>query len=113
MLVSGPRLAQPVLFDDWAENGQFLFLAANAPKLHVSARVLTHRPRYDVAMFWGWTDQQRPTSPTEANQHGWFYPAHRKLRPIIYVMVDGIRVPRRALPSLLEIFAHHRVPTRL
>jgi hypothetical protein len=113
MLISGPKLAQPELFDDWSENAQFLFLVANAPRLHVSARVLSHRPRYDIAMFWGWTDLQRPTRPSDANQHGWFYPAHRKLRPIVDLMVEGVRVPRRALPSVLEIFARHGVATQL
>ena len=76
------------------------------------ATVLARRPHYDLAEFWGWSGLPAPTSPRDANQHGTFYPAHRALRPVFVLMVDGSRVPRLASPAALGILARHGVPTR-
>lgn len=110
ILVSGPGLTRPVLMADWQENGEFLAALSHEP-LAPRAR-LRNRPRYDLALFWGWTDAQRPTSPSEANEHGWFYPAHGRLRAVVDLRVGGRRVPRLALPSVLEILKRHGVPIR-
>lgn len=110
ILVSGPGLTRPVLMDDWQENGELLAALSHEP-LAPRAR-LRDRPRYDLALFWGWTDAQRPVRPSDANQHGWFYPAHGRLRAVVDLQVDGRRVPRLALPSVLEILKRHGVPIR-
>jgi len=110
ILVSGPRLAHPVMLDDWRENHALMLAFANTPRVRVS---LMKRPRYELAMFWGWTDAQRPTSPTQANQRAWFYPAWHGARPIVNVVVNGFLAPRSASTGVLRILARHGVPTRL
>jgi hypothetical protein len=54
-----------------------------------------------------------PTQPSEANQHGWFYPARRSRPAVFEVMVAGARIPRIAPKKALRILARHGVPTRL
>ena len=113
ILVSGPGLAQTVLLGDWNENLDLLVAVANGPRAKGSAvRELARRPHYDLAEFWGWSGLPAPTSPRDANQHGTFYPAHRALRPVFVLMVDGSRVPRLASQAALRILARHGVPTR-
>ena len=56
---------------------------------------------------------QRVQRPSQANQHGWFYPAHQRQPAVINVMVGGAMVPRLAPAAALRIFARHRIPTRL
>jgi hypothetical protein len=114
ILVSGAGLALPVLFANWTENLVLLSAVANAPKAKASvARGLAVRPRFDLAEFWGWRDKPRPTRPSQANQHGWFYPAHGTQPPVFDLMVSGTRVPRIAPARALKIFARHGIPTRL
>jgi hypothetical protein len=114
ILVSGPGLPRPVLMADWNENLALLSSLVEAPR---ASRGVVHRlaqrPRFQLAEFWGWGDQPRPTRPSQANQHGWFYPAHRRQPPVIKLMVDGAMVPRLAPAAALRIFARHRIPTRL
>lgn len=74
---------------------------------------LAQRPRFQLAEFWGWSDRPQPTRPSQANQYGWFYPAHRRQPAVIKLMVDGAMVPRLAPPRALSIFARHRIPIRL
>jgi hypothetical protein len=113
ILVSGPGLAQPVVLDDWSENGRLLVAIGNGPRAKRAAlRGLARRPRYDLAEFWGWGANPRPTDPREASQHGLFYPAHGRKPAIFKVMDQGRRVPRIASARALEILAHHGVPTR-
>ena len=112
ILVSGPGLAQPVLLGDWNENLDLLVAVANGPKAKRSAvRGLARRPHYDLAEFWGWLGLPAPTSPRDANQHGMFYPAHKALRPVFVLMVDGSTFPRLATRAALRILARHHVPT--
>jgi hypothetical protein len=74
ILVSGPGLRRPVVLANWKENGVLLLAVANARTADKSLiRGLTHRRRFDLAEFWGRQGQPRPTSPRQANQHGWFY----------------------------------------
>jgi hypothetical protein len=114
ILVSGPGLARPVLLANWNENLVLLSAVAGAPRAKGAAvRGLARRPRLDLAEFWGWAGRPRPTRPSQANQHGWFYPAHGARRPLIEIMVDGIRVPRLVPAKVLRIFTRHGVPTRL
>jgi hypothetical protein len=114
ILVSGPRLPRPVLLANWDENGALLSALVSAPP--VSGRVvrgLARRPRFHLAEFWGWGDMPRPTRPSQANQHGWFYPAHRRQPAVISVMVNWVMAPRLAPAAALRIFARHRIPIRL
>src|SRR5947208_7329923 len=79
ILVSGPRLAHPVLMADWNENLALLSSLVDAPRARRSVvHRLAQRPRFRLAEFWGWGDRPRPTRPSQANQHGWFDPAHRR-----------------------------------
>jgi hypothetical protein len=114
ILVSGPRLSRPVLLGDWNENLRLLIALVEAPKASRSvARGLAHRPRFDLAEFWGWGSSPPPTRPSQANQHGWFYPAYHGRRAFFDLRVDGLRVPRTAPAQAVEILARHGVPTRL
>jgi hypothetical protein len=114
ILVSGPGLTQPVVLDDWSENGRLLVAIGRGPVAKRAAlRGLARRPRFDLAEFWGWSTQPRPADPREASQHGLFYPAHGRKPAIFKVMVQGTRVPRIASARALAILARHGVPTRL
>ena len=114
ILVSGPGLAQPVVLDDWSENGRLLAAIGHGPRAKRAAlRGLARRLRFDLAEFWGWSADPRPTDPRAATQHGLFYPAHGRKPAIFKVMVGGTRVPRVASARALAILAHHGVPTRL
>jgi hypothetical protein len=114
ILVSGPGLGQPVLLADWSENGDLLVAVGASPGAKRGVvRHLRGRPRFDLAEFWGWEYIPAPTRPSQANQHGWFYPAWHKRPAVFVLMLDGIRVPRIARAEALEILARHGVPTRL
>jgi hypothetical protein len=114
ILVSGPGLKRPVLMANWDENGALMSALVTAPTVsRTVARGLARRPRLLVSEFWGWGGLPRPTRPRDANQHGWFYPAHRGQPAIINVTVYGAMVPRLAIPRILAIFARHGIPTRL
>ncbi|MGH3134426.1 MAG: hypothetical protein ACRDNY_11935 [Gaiellaceae bacterium] len=114
ILVSGPGLAGPVLLSNWSENGALLSAVVSAPRAkHRTVRSLSRRPRFHLAEFWGWRDRPRPTQPRQANQHGWFYPAHCGQPPVIDLTVDGQMVPRIAPRRALRILTRHGVPTQL
>jgi hypothetical protein len=114
ILVNGHGLGNPILLADWNENLLLLSALAGAPHTTRSiARALAHRPRFDLAEFWGWGERPPPTQPSQANQHGWFYPARRSLPAVFDLMVDGVRAPRIAPRSALTILARHGVPTRV
>jgi hypothetical protein len=114
IMVTGHGLARPVLLANWSENLRLLVAVANAPRAKGAAvRGLSRRPRFDLAEFWNWSYLPRPTRPSEANQHGMFYPAHGGRPPVIVITVDGTNVPRLLPAAVLQIFRRHGVPTRL
>jgi hypothetical protein len=114
ILVSGPGLKRPILLGDWSENAVLLSALVNAPKAKRSVVLgLARRPRFDLAEFWGWGGRPRPTRPSQANQHGWFYPKHRSKPPVIVVTVNGEKLPRLVPTSVLEILGRHHVPLAL
>jgi len=111
ILVSGPCLSEPVLLESWSENGTLLSALVAAPRVK-GIRAVRHRQRLDLALFWGTPAEQPPTRPSDANQHGWFYPAHGRRAALVDIMVDGVRVLRRAPARALAVLAKHGVPTR-
>jgi hypothetical protein len=114
ILVSGPGLKHAILLGNWGENGVLLSALVNARRAKGSAvRGLARRPRFDLAEFWGWGSRPRPTRPSQANQHGWFYPGQRSKPPIIVLMVNGYRFPRLVPTTVLKILARHHVPLRV
>lgn len=114
ILVSGPGIKRPIVMANWGENGALLSALVNVPEARGNAvRGLARRPRFDLAEFWGWGGRPRPRRPTQANQHGWFYPAHRSKPPIIVLTVDGDQFPRLVPTVVLKILARHHVPLRL
>jgi hypothetical protein len=111
MFVSGPGLARPVLLANWDENGVLLSSLVNAPfATDRVARGLARRPRFEVSEFWGWGGRPRPVRPAQANQRGWFYPAHGAAPAVFAVMVNGTPRPRLAPRRALRILAHHGIP---
>jgi hypothetical protein len=113
ILVSGRGLARPIVLGDWNENLRLLSALANARRAKPrDVRGLSRRPRFDLAEFWAWSGRPRPTRPSDASQHGTFYPAHGSSPAVFAVMVDGTRAPRIAPVAALRILARHRVPTR-
>jgi hypothetical protein len=114
ILVSGPGLTRPVLLANWGENGALLSALVEAPRARgIAVRGLDQRPRFDLAVFWGWGGKPRPTRPNQANQHGSFYPAKGSRPPFIVMMIDGRKIPRLVPARVLTILARHGVPTRL
>jgi hypothetical protein len=114
ILVSGPGLKHPILLGNWAENGALLSALVGAPTAKGSAaRNLARRPSFDLAEFWGWGALPRPKRPSQANQHGRFYPANGSKPAVIVLMVDGAKVPRLVPGRVREILARHHVPLRL
>ena len=114
ILVSGPGLTRPVLLADWGENGVLLSALVPArPAERAAARGLAKRPRFDLALFWVTAAIARPVRPTDATQHGWFYPARGPRPAIVDLQVRGVRIPRVAPPRFLRILARHGVPTRV
>jgi hypothetical protein len=114
ILVSGPGIKHPILLGNWNENLVVLTALVDAPTAKGSAvRELARRPRFDLAEFWGWSGRPRPTRPSQANQHGWLYPAHNAKPAVIVLMVNGTRIPRLLPARVREIFARHHVPLRL
>jgi hypothetical protein len=114
ILVSGPGLKRPIILGNWSENGALLSALVNAPRAKGGVLLaLARRPRFDLAEFWGWGSRPRPTRPSQANQHGWFYPAHGSKPPVIVLMVNGYRFPRLVPPAVVKILARHHVPLRL
>jgi hypothetical protein len=114
ILVSGPGLKHPILLGNWDENLVLLVALVDAPTAKGSAvRHLARRPRFDLAEFWGWSGLPRPTRPSQANQHGWLYPALGAKPAVIVLMVNGTKVPRLLPIRVRDILARHHVPLRL
>jgi hypothetical protein len=113
ILVSGRGLSHPVLLADWQENMRILLSVANAPRARGNTLAgLAARPRFDLAEFWAWSGRPRPTRPSQASQHGTFYPAHGSKVALIVLTVQGVTVPRRVPSFVLKTLAQHGVPTR-
>lgn len=113
IVVSGPGLARPITLSNWKENLVLLLAVANARKASgITIRGLAHRPRFDLAEFWGWSGRPRPTSAKGANQHGQFYPAHGTEPAVVVMTANGVTIPRLAPASLMKILARHSVPIR-
>ena len=114
ILVSGAGLKRPIILGNWSENLALLSALVDAPRAKGTVVLaLARRPRFDLAEFWGWGSLPRPTQPSQANQHGWFYPAHRSKPPVIVLMVNGYRFPRLVPAAVVKILVRHHVPLRL
>ena len=115
IMVSGPKLAKPVLLSDWSENLALLTAADASPRAKaVNLRGLATRPHLDLALFWGWSlDSPAPTKATDASTHGTFYPTYRGHPALVRMRPDGDDSTRVASAKVLKIFARHGVPTRL
>ena len=102
-----------MLLGNWKENLTFLLAVDNSPVLGKKpTRGLAHRRRLDVAEFWDWSGKPLPTTPRDANQHGWFYPAHGSQVAVIELTVDGELVPRFVAAKALTILRRRGVPIR-
>ena len=110
IMVSGPRLARPILLSDWEQNHELLLSIANSRPARRTRGVLVGRPKFDIALFWGWPAGETPKSPRDASAHGTFYPSHRGRRPLVRVTVNGTSTLRVASATVLRILREHRVP---
>jgi hypothetical protein len=112
ILVSGPGVSEPVLLGDWSENLELLTALVTARHAdRATIRGLGARPRLRLGLFWGWPENPRPTSPAEANQTGWLYPAVGSNPAVIDLLVSGVRVPRIAPTGVVRILERHGVAT--
>ena len=115
IMVTGPKLAKPVLLSNWEENLTLLTAAEASPRAKASdLRSLSTRPRLDLALFWGWPlASPPPTKASDASAHGSFYPTYRGRPALIRMTTNGVSTTRAASPKVLAIFAKHGVPTRM
>lgn len=114
ILVSGKGLDHPVLLANWNQNLALLSALVAAPRATGAAtRELKRRPSLDLAEFWDWSGRPRPSRADQANQHGRYYPAHRRQPAVIVVMVAGAIYPRLVPARALRIFGKHDIPLRL
>lgn len=114
IMVSGPRLAKPVLLSDWDENLALLQATDASPRAKASdVRGLKTRPRLDLALFWGWSlDSPAPTKTSDASAHGSFYPTYKGHPAVVRMKTNGEDYAHVASAKVLRIFARHGVPTR-
>ena len=112
ILVTGPGVSRPVVLDSWQENHALLLAVAASRRATGRAASLTQRPRFLLALFWGWYDKPRPRSPRQANDRGFFYPAHRGRPAVIEIGVNGRYQPWLAPPRVLRLLGRHGVPVR-
>ena len=114
IMVSGPRLAKPVLLSNWSENLALLLASDASPRAKPKdLRGLSTRPRLDLALFWGWSlDSPAPTKASDASAHGSFYPAYKGHLAVVRMKTNGEDYTHVASAKVLRIFAKHRVPTR-
>jgi hypothetical protein len=110
IMLSGGRLAQPILLADWTENLRFETAVLLAPKAAQPVK-LPLRSRLTLSLFWGW-GAHRPASPSQANQRGWLYPAAGSRPALIALRVNGRSQLRVVRGALLRILQRHAVPTR-
>jgi len=115
IMVSGPKLAKPVLLSNWEENLTLLTAAEASPRAKPGElRTLSTRPRLDLALFWGWPlDSPPPTKASDASAHGSLYPTYKGRPALIRITTNGVSTTRVASPKVLQIFAKHGVPTRM
>ena len=115
IMVSGPRLAKPVLLANWEENLTLLSAVEASPRAKTAdLRGLGTRPRLDLALFWGWSlDSPPPTKASDASAHGTFYPAYKGQPALIRMKTNGVDSTRVAPAKVLRIFAKHGIPTRM
>jgi hypothetical protein len=114
IMVSGPRLAKPVLLSNWNENLLLLLATDASPRAKpVDLRSLSARPRLDLALFWGWSlDSPPPTKTSDASAHGSFYPTYKGHLAVIRMKTNGEDYAHVASAKVLRILAKHGVPTR-
>jgi hypothetical protein len=115
IIVSGPKLAKPVLLSNWAENLSLLDAAQASPRAKASdLRTLSTRPHLDLALFWGWSlDSPPPTKASDASAHGSFYPTYRGHPALMRITTNGVDTTRVASAKVLRIFVKHGIPTRM
>jgi len=115
IIVTGPKLAKPILLSNWEENLTLLTAAEASPRAKAKdLRTLDARPRLDLALFWGWPlDSPPPTKASDASAHGSFYPTYRGHPALIRTTTNGVTTTRVASPKVLQIFAKHGIPTRM
>jgi hypothetical protein len=114
IMVSGPRLAKPVLLSNWNENLALLLATDASPRAKPSdLSGLSTRPRLDLALFWGWSlDSPPPTKKSDASAHGSFYPAYKGRVAVIRMKTNGEDYQHLASAKVLRILSKHGVPTR-
>ena len=104
-----------MLLSNWEENLALLMAIEASPRAKAAElRGLATRPRFDLALFWGWSlDSPPPTKSSDASAHGYFYPAYRGRPALARTKTNGVDTVRVASPKVLRIFAKHGIPTRM
>jgi hypothetical protein len=113
IMVSGPRLAKPILLSNWNEN-LTLLLATDASRRAKPSEIrgLSTRPRLDLALFWGWSlDSPPPTKTSDASAHGSFYPSYQGRVAVIRMKTNGEDYAHVPSAKVLRILSKHGVPT--
>lgn len=120
IVASASFVPQPVVFDDWRENGAFLFSTSGAPLLQQDAN-LVGRPYVEFALFWNSHEWELIVQaqgvdglrPNRANGHERFYPVFGDAEALYVGTLDGQHGARRVTPAGLAILAGRGIPTRL
>ena len=113
-----------VLLDDWEEHQALMLSLSDVAG--TPAGDLEERPYLEVALFWGpaWQDYPRDTgalsrlSPSQANQHGRFYPAVGSDQGALFLFDDQtdrsiVLRPRAVETPGINILRARGVPTRI
>ncbi len=120
MLAYGPLLPQPIMLDNWQENG-YMLGAIEGTLAQINEASLAGRPVVHLALFWDaflwepYVQQHRLNDlrPEDANQQANFYPSVGAAEPFYVGMMAGRKGVHRISPHGVEVLARHGIPTRL
>jgi hypothetical protein len=116
IVFSGKLLPKPLVLSDWDENQQLMMATTHHVALSDSS--LAHRPKIDVAMYWGAMWGKYAATPESLamlprlreGQHGAYYPAMRGT-PAVWVFgpfgVSGASTRSIGDDGIAILRAHH------
>jgi hypothetical protein len=117
IVFTGGALREPIVLSDWDENMRLM--GAMGHILTVPDSALTHRRKFEVAMYWGqmWShfahtpDSLEMLRHVQPAQYGVFYPATTRLPALWVFGPPTVGGQRSVTAEGIGILERHRVPT--